>query len=67
MAMTVKVLSFWMSRLKLGWLVIRVSGGTTAVVFRVEDRVSFFLRMQTISYHGIRYQSRKTISIYFKA
>jgi hypothetical protein len=47
MAMAVKVLSFGMSRLILGWLVIRVSGDITAVVFRVEDRGSSFLRIQT--------------------
>ena len=46
MAIAVKALSFGMSRLTLGWLVIRVSGDTTAVVFRVEDRGSSFLRMQ---------------------
>jgi len=47
MAMAMKILSFGMSRLTLGWLVIRVSGEITAVVFRVEDRGSFFLRIQT--------------------
>ena len=67
MAMAVKVLSFGMSRLTLGWLVIRVSADTIAVVFRAEDRESCFLRMQTISCHWIRYQPRKTMSIYFKA
>jgi len=67
MAVAVKVLSFGMSRLTLGWLVIRASGDTTAVVFRVEDRGSCFLRMQAISCHWIRYQSRENISIYFKA
>jgi hypothetical protein len=54
MAMAVKVLSFRMSRLTLGWLVIRVPSNTTAVVFRVEDRGSCFLRMQlAVTGYGI--------------
>jgi hypothetical protein len=35
-----------MSRLTLGWLVIRVSGDITAVIFRVDDRGSSFLLIQ---------------------